>query len=1019
MGVFRHPLRHLDRKPVQRHVILVAIRSKPLPRGVGSLLPHSHHLHPDHIAHRIIDVMHEIGDAIAILPRLTRQMKPRQLGAAVLIKDHQIIVFPGRLPIAIARLRPQNLLGQAKVKHPPQLRPQLLLGPIEKLLQGPPLFAVTPLELIKTALIHIRHDRARIRLDDARAPKRRYRRGLGKLRPPRPDRPAINRRRGQRLAHRLAPARPALGGGGGDKRRKTAIHHLVHQMQPVERIARISHLPALIGGDAILLDKIAGQRRPAQHHRRGKPQPAHLQQILAHHGGGFDQQPRHPDRIRLVRLNRRQKIRQRHLDAQIDHPVAIVGEDDIDQILADVMHIALHRAEHHRALLLPLDPLHERLQQRHRSLHRLGRSQHKRQLHLARAKQLAHRLHPVEQDIVDDLKRRVALPRQRQILLQSLAVPINNPVAQPLLDLLRPRLAAALRRLAIGKQPQHLGKRIIPLAPAIKDQILRRLHLLRRDQMQRPDLAHMQNRPGHPRLQRMIEKHRIDHRPRRRIEPKAHIGKPQNDLNIREFLTNGADPLQRPKRELAVILIAGGDGEGERIDQKIRLRQPMLPAGKIHQPPRDLQLALRRFGHPLLINGQRNDRRPEFARQQQPLMRRMLAILEIDRIDDRLAAMQLERLLDHRRLGAVDHQRRVHIGGEAGDHLGHLGHLIAAHEGGANIERVRALVHLLAPDGEAPVPILPLLRLAPFLRAIGIATLADREIRILLTQRHRAIKTGHGGHPNGGPLSGGRPRRPKPAQHRIQRLDMRRVGAAAAADQIDPILAHKPLDPARHLGRRQRITRPPIDQLGQPGIGLHRNQPGPVLREIRQMLRHLARPGGAIDPDQRHIKRMDHRAGRRNIRPHQQCPGGLHRHLNKNRRGHPAPGASDLGPIDRRLDLQRILTRLDQDRINPACDQPLGLHAKRRLQRVIADVPERRQLGPRPNPAQHKALPPVAEPIHRLARQLGGFLIDRKSLITHAKFAQGDGRGAKAVGLDHIRAGGEIRAVNVAHQIGA
>jgi hypothetical protein len=71
--------------------------------------------------------------------------------------------------------------------------------------------------------------------------------------------------------------------------------------------------------------------------------------------------------------------------------VAVVGEDDVDQVLADVVHIALNRGEHDRALAAAgIDLGHVRLEVRDRHLHHLGALQHERQLHLPAAEQLAH-----------------------------------------------------------------------------------------------------------------------------------------------------------------------------------------------------------------------------------------------------------------------------------------------------------------------------------------------------------------------------------------------------------------------------------------------------------------------------------------------------------------------------------------------------------------------------------------------------------------------------------------------------
>ena len=42
--------------------------------------------------------------------------------------------------------------------------------------------------------------------------------------------------------------------------------------------------------------------------------------------------------------------RDRLLDAEVDHGVAVVGQDDVDEVLADVVDVALDRGQHDRAL---------------------------------------------------------------------------------------------------------------------------------------------------------------------------------------------------------------------------------------------------------------------------------------------------------------------------------------------------------------------------------------------------------------------------------------------------------------------------------------------------------------------------------------------------------------------------------------------------------------------------------------------------------------------------------------------
>ena len=218
-----------------------------------------------------------------------------------------------------------------------------------------------------------------------------------------------------------------------------------------------------------------------------------------------------------------------------------------------------------------------------------------------------------------------------------------------------------------------------------------------------------------------------------------------------------------------------------------RLRQAEAAAGELDQAAGDPQLVLARLGHAGLVDGQRDHGRPELAGERHPGGRRRLAVLEIDRVQHGLAAVELERRLEHRQLGRIDHQRAVDLAAHARDHVGHLGHLVAADEGGADVERVAALAHLLAAHGDAAVPVAGRLQLAEFLRAVGVAALADRQERVLLAQRHGREQRGQ----RRRVLRRARARRRAeavlggPAQHGVQCADVLDRGAAAAADDVD------------------------------------------------------------------------------------------------------------------------------------------------------------------------------------------------------------------------------------------
>jgi hypothetical protein len=152
----------------------------------------------------------------------------------------------------------------------------------------------------------------------------------------------------------------------------------------------------------------------------------------------------------------------------------------------------------------------------------------------------------------------------------------------------------------------------------------------------------------------------------------------------------------------------------------------------------------------------------------------------------------------------------------------------------------------------------------------------------------------------------------------------------------------------------------------------------------------------------------------------QQRARGLDGDLGQDRQA-VAPGlaACAFGGIDRGLDLQGILAGLDQQSVDAAVDQPGALNREGGLERVVVDVAERRQPGPRADRAEHETVPAVAgEGLERLADQFRRALVDLESPLLETELRQGERRTAEAVGLDDVRAGREIALVDVEHDVG-
>ena len=101
--------------------------------------------------------------------------------------------------------------------------------------------------------------------------------------------------------------------------------------------------------------------------------------------------------------------------AEIDDLVIVAGEHDADDVLADVVHVALDGREHDRACGLALVAarglfrFHVGQEDRDRLLHHARRLHDLRQEHLARAEQVADHVHARHQRALDHVERALGL----------------------------------------------------------------------------------------------------------------------------------------------------------------------------------------------------------------------------------------------------------------------------------------------------------------------------------------------------------------------------------------------------------------------------------------------------------------------------------------------------------------------------------------------------------------------------------------------------------------------------------
>ena len=156
--------------------------------------------------------------------------------------------------------------------------------------------------------------------------------------------------------------------------------------------------------------------------RRAADQERNVEALALHLGGDVNHlverrrdEAGKADRVGLLLARDGEDLRRRRHHAEIDDLVIVAGEHDADDVLADVVHVALDGREHDRARGLALVAagglfrFHVGQEDRHRLLHHARRLHDLRQEHFSCAEQVADDVHARHQRALDHVERALGL----------------------------------------------------------------------------------------------------------------------------------------------------------------------------------------------------------------------------------------------------------------------------------------------------------------------------------------------------------------------------------------------------------------------------------------------------------------------------------------------------------------------------------------------------------------------------------------------------------------------------------
>ena len=308
-----------------------------------------------------------------------------------------------------------------------------------------------------------------------------------------------------------------------------------------------------------------------------------------------------------------------HHHAKIDHVVAIALEHHADDVLADVVNIALHRRHDDLALGLALGfgkqvflGLDEGNEVGDRLLHHARGFHHLRQEHLAAAEQVADDVHAVHQRAFDHLDRAIGgLARFLGILDDMRVDALDQRVFEPPGD--RPAapflgslfVGDRLAFEAFGQRDQALGR----VRVAVEDHVLAGLAQRRVDLVVDVELARVDDRHVEARRDRVVEEHRM-HRAAHRLvaaEREGEVRQPARVMRVGAELAQFAHRLDEVDAVIVVLLDPRRHREDVGVEDDVFGREA-LGHQQVIGALADFDFPQPGIGLPRLVEGHHNHR---------------------------------------------------------------------------------------------------------------------------------------------------------------------------------------------------------------------------------------------------------------------------------------------------------------------------------------------------------------------------------------------------------------------------
>ncbi len=266
-------------------------------------------------------------------------------------------------------------------------------------------------------------------------------------------------------------------------------------------------------------------------------------------------------------------------------------------------------------------------------------------------------------------ERRLGRQRLGQVSVESVAVAVDDALLQPILDRpARPVLLLERGGLDVLEESEELLERVVVVGATVVDEIEAHLHVARVETVERQDPSGVDDGGVEAGLLALVQVHRVEDVACGRLEAEGDVGQAEDRLGLGKLLLDQADAVEGRHPVAAALLDAGGQGECQGIEEQVTGVDAIALGSQVVDGLGRPQLPFGGTSLALGVDAGADHSGAVFGgERQEPIEPGAggVAVLEVDRVEDGLAAQPLESGLDHRRLGGVEHHRHRHLGGEA------------------------------------------------------------------------------------------------------------------------------------------------------------------------------------------------------------------------------------------------------------------------------------------------------------------------------------------------------------------